>query len=130
MSRNDPLSDLLSAIKNAEMAGKDELTFKPTSNLMTAVLKIMKEEGYLEDFEIIEDGKGGIYRIKLSKLINDCGAIKPRFPVKVSEFQKWERRFLPARDIGIIILTTSKGVMTHKKAKEMGIGGKLLAYVY
>ncbi len=130
MSRNDVLSDLLSSIKNAERAGKDELSFKPVNKLAVEVLKIFKEHGYIRDFEIIKDGKGDIFKIKLAKRINDCGAIKPRFPVKKDEFIKWERRFLPGQGIGLLIVTTSQGVMTHEKAKRKGIGGKLVAYVY
>ena len=130
MALNDPLANLLTAIKNAERAGKDEVVFKPVNKLMVRVLQIMKENGYLKDFEIIEDGKGGIVRVILAKTINDCGAIKPRFPVKHEEFVKWERRFLPAEGLGLLIVTTSQGVMTHYEAKKKGIGGKLVAFVY
>ena len=130
MSLNDPLADALSAIKNAERVGKKECIVKPASKLIGNVLKIMKEEGYIEEFEFIDDGKAGIFKVKLKGRINNCNAIKPRFPVKKNEFEKWERRFLPARDFGILIVTTSKGVMTHREAKEIGIGGSLLAFVY
>ncbi|MDF2957829.1 MAG: Ribosomal protein S8 [Candidatus Alkanophagales archaeon MCA70_species_1] len=130
MSLNDPLADALSAIKNAERVGKKECIVKPASKLIGNVLKIMKEEGYIEEFEFIDDGKAGIFKVKLKGRINNCNAIKPRFPVKKDEFEKWERRFLPARDFGILIVTTSKGVMTHREAKEVGVGGSLLAFVY
>jgi len=130
VSLNDPLADALSAIKNAERVGKKECIVKPASKLIGNVLKIMKEEGYIEEFEFIDDGKAGIFKVKLKGRINNCNAIKPRFPVKKNEFEKWERRFLPARDFGILIVTTSKGVMTHREAKEIGIGGSLLAFVY
>ena len=130
MSLNDPLADALSAIKNAERVGKKECIVKPASKLIGNVLKIMKEEGYIEEFEFIDDGKAGIFKVKLKGRINNCNAIKPRFPVKKNEFEKWERRFLPARDFGILIVTTSKGVMTHREAKEIGVGGSLLAFVY
>lgn len=130
MSLNDPLADALSAIKNAERVGKKECIVKPASKLIGNVLRIMKEEGYIEEFEFIDDGKAGIFKVKLKGRINNCNAIKPRFPVKKNEFEKWERRFLPARDFGILIVTTSKGVMTHREAKEVGVGGSLLAFVY
>ncbi|MDF2955150.1 30S ribosomal protein S8 [Candidatus Alkanophaga liquidiphilum] len=130
MSLNDPLADALSAIKNAERVGKKECIIKPASKLIGNVLKIMKDEGYIEEFELIDDGKAGILKVMLKGRINNCNAIKPRFPVKKDEFEKWERRFLLARDFGVLIVTTSKGVMTHRKAKELGIGGSLLAFVY
>ncbi len=129
MSLNDPLADALSMIKNAEHAGKKECSVK-ASKLIGNTLKIMKECGYIEEYEFIDDGKSGVFRVKLRGKINNCNAIKPRFPVKRDEFEKWEKRFLPARDFGYLIVTTSRGLMTHHEAKELGIGGRLLAFVY
>jgi len=127
---NDTLADALSAIKNAEMVGKFEVVVKPSSKLIANVLKIMKDYEYIEEFEFIDDGKSGKFIVKLKGRINKCGVIKPRFSVKVREFEKWESRYLPARNLGILILTTSKGVLSHHEAKKLGIGGELLAYVY
>ena len=59
-----------------------------------------------------------------------CGAIKPRFSVKIREMERYEARYLPAKDFGIIIVSTPSGVMTHKQAKEALTGGKLIAYIY
>ena len=64
------------------------------------------------------------------KQINASGTIKPRSSVKANQFEKWERRFLPAAGIGFLILSTPKGIITHKEAIKEKIGGKLLAYVY
>ncbi len=126
----DPLADALSNIKNNERAGNLECIIKPASKLIGRVLKVMQEEGYIGEFEFIDDGKSGKFRVKLLGRINDCGVIRPRFAVKKEEFEKFEKRFLPAQDFGILILTTNQGVMTHKDAKERKIGGRLLAYVY
>lgn len=128
--QHDPLADALSAIKNAEHKGKQKCIIKPASKLIGNVLDVMKEEGYIGSYEFRDDHRAGIYEVELIGAINDCGAIKPRFPVKRDEMEKWEKRYLPARDFGVLILTTNRGVMSNKKAKEMGIGGKLLAYVY
>ncbi|PXF53056.1 MAG: 30S ribosomal protein S8 [Candidatus Methanophagaceae archaeon] len=130
MSLNDPLADALSHIKNTERVGKMECSIKPASKLIGNVLGVMKEGGYIEEFEYIEDGKGGVFKVKLRGRINNCNAIKPRFFVRVREYEKWEKRFLPARDFGMLIVTTSKGVMSHNKAIEEGLGGQLLAFVY
>ncbi|MCD6203457.1 MAG: 30S ribosomal protein S8 [Methanophagales archaeon] len=130
MSLNDPLADALSHIKNTERVGKMECSIKPASKLIGNVLGVMKEGGYIEEFEYIEDGKGGVFKVKLRGRINNCNAIKPRFFVRVREYEKWEKRFLPARDFGMLIVTTSKGVMSHNKAIEAGLGGQLLAFVY
>ncbi|MCD6109050.1 MAG: 30S ribosomal protein S8 [Thermoplasmata archaeon] len=127
---NDPLSDAMSTIKNAEQKGKKECIIKPASKVIGGVLKVLKEEGYIKEFELIEDGKAGVFKVTLNGVINDCGVIKPRYPVKYTELEKWENRYLPARDFGILILTTTNGIISQKKAKKDNIGGKLLAYAY
>lgn len=126
----DPLADALSTIKNAEAIGKGSCTLKPASKLIGTVLKVMQDKGYLGEFEFIEDGKAGIYEIKLIGKINKCGAIKPRYSVSSIDFEKWEKQFLPAKNFGTLILTTSNGVMSQYEAREKNIGGQLLAYVY
>jgi len=127
---NDPLADALSLMKNAEIKGKGTCTVQPSSKLIGGVLNLLKEKGYIGEFERIDDGKAGIFQVKLLGNINNCGVIKPRYPVKRENLEKWESRYLPARDFGILILTTTQGIVTHAEAKKIGIGGKLLAYVY
>lgn len=126
----DPLADALSVIKNAEDIGNPDCTIQPASKLIGKVLKVMKDKGYIGEFEFIDDGKSGLFKIQLKGKINKCGVIKPRHPVGNREYEKWEKRFLPARNFGSLILTTPKGVMSHSEAREQGLGGQLLAYVY
>jgi len=126
----DPLADALSTIKNAEMTGKPDCTLRPASKLIGNVLKVMKEKGYIGDFEFMDDGKSGNFKVQLKGKINKCGVIRPRHAVKNTDFEKWEKRYLPAKGFGSIILTTPEGVMTHSEARDNGIGGELLAYVY
>lgn len=126
----DPLADALSTIKNAEMTGKPDCTLRPASKLIGNVLKVMKEKGYIGDFEFMDDGKSGVFKVQLKGKINKCGVIRPRHAVKNTDFEKWEKRYLPAKGFGSIILTTPDGVMTHSEARDNGIGGELLAYVY
>jgi small subunit ribosomal protein S8 len=126
----DPLADALSTIKNAESIGKPECTIRPASKVIGSVLKVMKDKGYIGDFEFIDDGKSGVFKVQLKGKINKCGVIRPRHAVKNTEFETWEKRFLPAKGFGSIILTTPDGVMTHSEARENGLGGQLLAYVY
>lgn len=128
--QNDPLADAMSTIKNAEIVGKRECIIKPSSKLIGRVLKVMQEYNYIGNFEYIEDGRGGKFRVELIGNINNCGVIKPRYSIKKTLFERYESRYLPAQDFGVIIVTTTKGVMSHTKAKELGLGGKLLAYVY
>ncbi len=127
---NDPLSDALSVMKNAERAGKNECVVKPASKLIGRVLKVIQENGYIKEFEYSEDGRAGSFRVHLNGNINDCGVIKPRFAVRREEMERYESRFLPAQDFGVLILTTTRGVISNDKAKDLRTGGRLLAYVY
>ena len=126
----DPLADALSTIKNAESIGKPSCTIKPASKLIGNVLKVMKDRGYLGEFEFVDDGKAGVYNLELIGRINKCGAIKTRYSVKTTDFEKWEKQFLPAKNFGTLIVTTSKGVISQYEARENDVGGQLLAYVY
>jgi small subunit ribosomal protein S8 len=130
MTRLDPLADAMSALTNGSMLGKREVVINIASKLIGKVLKVLKEHGYIDDFEYVDDGRFGKYIVRLNGRINKAGVIKPRFPVKVSEFQKWEKMYLPAENVGLIIVSTNQGIMTHKEAKERGIGGVLIAYCY
>jgi small subunit ribosomal protein S8 len=127
---NDTLANALTTIKNCEMRAKGEALIMPASKLIANVLRILLKHGYIGNFEYIDDGRFGKIRVQLLGRINDCSVIKPRFPVKKNEFEEWEKRYLPSPDVGLLILSTSRGVMTHREAKELGIGGVLLAYVY
>ncbi len=127
--RHDIIADTFSILKNAESIGKTECT-TPASNLVKNILLIMQKEKYIGEFEAVEDGRGGKFRIKLLGKINSCGAIKPRFSVSKADFISWEKRFLPAAALGLLLVSTSSGVISHKEAKEKGVGGKLLGYVY
>ncbi len=128
--QNDALADALTILRNAERAGKQEATVTPASKLIGRVLKVMQDQGYIGPFEYEDDGRGGLYKVSLVGTINNCGVIKPRHAIKKADFDQWESRFLPARDFGSLILSTTVGVIDQYKAKEVGTGGRLLAYVY
>ena len=125
----DTLADALAAIKNAERVGKRECVTR-ASKEVKAVLKVMQDKGYIGAFEFIDDGKSGKFKIELKGKIIDCNVIKPRSSVRLDEFEKYEKRFLPAKSFGLLILTTPKGIIDHEKAKELHVGGKLLAFVF
>ncbi len=117
-------------MKNAERAGKKECIVRPASKLVGRVLKVIQENGYIKEFEYDEDGRAGSFNIQLNGNINDCGVIKPRFAVQRTDMEGYESRYLPAQNFGVLILTTTKGVVSNLKAKEMHTGGRLLAFVY
>jgi len=126
----DPIVDALTKIRNAENASKSELTIKPASNFLGDVLNIAKTNGYIEGYA--KKDENGIIEItvKLNGKMNECKAIKPRYAVRKTEFEKYEKRYLPARDVGLLVVSTSSGLMTHTQAKSKGLGGRLVAFMY
>ena len=130
MGLNDSITDALTKIRNAELASKKECMLKPSSKFLGELLKVAKENEYIEEYKM-EDNKGIIsYIVKLNGKINTCKGIKPRHAVKKNEYEKFEKRYLPARDVGMIIVSTTKGMMSHTQAKEKGLGGRLIAFMY
>ena len=126
----DPLSDAMISLKNYELTGKNDCVVAPASSLIEEVLRVMQENGYIGNFEFIDDRKSGKFKVRLVGKINNCRSIRPRYPVKVHEIEKFERRYLPAREFGILIISTPYGVMSHKDAIKKNTGGLLLSYVY
>ena len=73
----------------------------------------MKDNNYISGFEEVKDGRFSKLKVSLSKKINDIGVIKPRYAIKLDEFQKYETRFIPSKDFGVLILSTPKGILEH-----------------
>jgi small subunit ribosomal protein S8 len=130
MSLNDNLSNILSQILAYEKAGKKEFTTKSNSKIIRKVLGLMQDHRYIGGFEEVADSKGSLLKVHLIGNINKTGVIKPRFSVSRDTFEKFEKRYLPAKDFGILILSTSQGWMVHTEAKKKGIGGRLISYCY
>jgi len=130
MPTNNILANLFTTLFNTEDRRKDSCIVLPTSKLSIEVLNTLKKEGYIGEFEHIDDKRGGKFKIKLLAKISKCGAITPRFKVKKDEYGVWERQFLPSYDRGMLLVTTNKGVMSHKEAVDKNIGGFLIGYVY
>ena len=127
---NDPLAACLAKLFNAERVGKKDVVVRPASKMIKTILSIMNDHRYLGSFEENKDDKGGWLTINLIGNINKCGVIKPRFSAKNTGYEKWEKRYLPAKDFGILIVSTPQGIMTHHHAKEKKLGGRLVAYCY
>ena len=130
MTGTDPLANALSSIDNAEGVGHLDQTVQPASNEIGQVLEVFYDRGYIDGFQYVEDGKAGSFEVELKGAINACGPVKPRYSATADEYEKWEKRFLPARDYGTLVVTTSHGVMSHYEARREGIGGQVIAYVY
>ncbi len=125
----DVFADAINKIKVYEASGMYECTV-PSTKLMRAVLGAMKRNNYIKDFEESKEGKFGSIKVTLSKRINDIGVIKPRFPVSAGNMHRYETRYIPSKDFGILIISTPSGIMTNRDAREKKTGGRLMAYVY
>ncbi|MBW2991957.1 30S ribosomal protein S8 [Candidatus Woesearchaeota archaeon] len=130
MSLNDSLANMFSQVLSCERIGRDICTVKPVSKTMKKVLDIMKEKKYIGSYDVVEDGRGGFLKINLLGKINNCGVVKPRFAVKNKEIEKFEKRFLPAKSFGILLIATNKGITTNQEIAKKNIGGKVLGYCY
>lgn len=130
MAARNVLGNLFATIYNNEVRNKKECLAIPGSKLASAVLRSMQKNKYIGEFEFIDDGIAGKFKIQLLGRINRCGVISPRYSVNKAGYTKWERRYLPAVGVGILIVSTSLGVMSHGEAQEKGLGGRLIGYVY
>jgi len=123
----DKVADALSMMKNLKHAKKNKVKIKIVSKLLLNVLKIMKEKGAIKSYKV--DSKDKSMEVILGDFY-DCNAIKPRFTINTSQIERYMRRYLPARGIGTIIISTNQGLMTHEEALEKQTGGCLIAYFY
>jgi small subunit ribosomal protein S15Ae len=130
MGRNNVLSDALRSISNAERCGKRQVLIRPSSKTIIRFLKIMQKYRYIDDFTKIEDHRSGKIIVKLLGRINKCRAISPRYDIKLKDSEKWISNILPSRQFGIIVLTSSCGIIDHKEALQKNTGGKILGFFY
>ncbi len=125
----DLLANAINTIRTSEMVGKDTCIV-PDTKLIKTVLDVMQSNGYIDSYEAFKDNNAPKLTVTLAKKINKIGVIRPRFAVRLEELQKYETRYIPSKDFGILIISTPKGIMTNRSAKENKTGGRLLAYVY
>jgi len=122
----DIVADGLNQIMNAKRIGKRDLTIKRYSKVLLNLFEMMKSKGHIE-YEVNEEAK--TVSVNIIKL-NECRAIKPRYYVSVADVDKYLRRYLPSRNFGSLIVSTNKGLMSHKDAVTNNIGGSVIAYFY
>ena len=132
MQISDTIADLLTRIRNAATA-KHATVDVPASNVKKAITQILTDEGYVKSFQVIDDGKQGIIRITLKYDDNRTSVIsglrrisKPGLRIYSSCADMPKVR----GGLGVVIVSTSKGIMTDKKARELNVGGEILAYVW
>ena len=131
MTMTDPISDLLSRIRNGQQVKKSSISC-PSSNIKLAILKVMKDEGYIRDYSLTEDTKGKIIEISL-KYFHGEPVIKEIVRISKPGLRVYSSvKNMPVykNNMGVSIISTSKGVMTNFKAKEINIGGEVLCRIY
>ena len=121
----DIISDALNQLMNAVRANHSSVSIKRYSKLLNSILAVAKLKGYVKDYSI----ESGELKIHIGRL-NGCSSIKPRFLVHSSDLDKYVKRYLPAKNLGILIVSTQQGLMTHQTAQEKNIGGSLIAYMF
>lgn len=132
MSMTDPIADMLTRIRNAHLIYRDRVDV-PGSKLKREIARILKEEGYIRDYQWINDKKQGVLRLYLK-----YGPNKERVITGIKRISRPGLRVYARRDqlprvlggLGIAILSTSQGVMTDRQARKLGIGGEVLCYVW
>ena len=120
----DIVADALNEIMNAKKARKSEIVINKNSKLLRNVLDIAKERGYL-DYNV----EGNEIKVSLKNL-NEIKAVKPRYTISVKRINNYVRRFLPAKNFGLLIISTNEGLMSHEDAEEKNIGGCIIAYMF
>jgi len=124
------LNNSLLNISNAERRGKRQVLVRPTSKVVVKFLQVMQKHGYIGEFEIIDDHRGGKIVVNLNGRLNKAGVISPRFDLDLLSIPRWCKNLLPSRNFGFIVLTTSYGIMDHEEAVRKHTGGKILGYFY
>jgi len=129
----DPIADYLTRVRNAIMA-KHKVVEIPGSNLKREMTKILLDQGYILNYKFVDDGKQGIIKIALKyDPVTKVNAIKALQRISKPGLRRYTNsKHMPRvlNGLGIAILSTSKGVMTNKKARELNVGGEVLCYIY
>ena len=130
MVRISVLNDTLKSMYNAEKRGKRQVLVRPVSKVVIKFLQVMQKHGYINEFEFVDDHRAGKIVVELNGRINKCGVISPRYDLSHHDLEDWVGRLLPSRLFGVIVLTTSSGIMDHEEARRKKVGGKVLGYFY
>ena len=130
MVRMSALADCLKTISSAEKRGKRQVLIRPASKVVIKFLQVMQKNGYIGEFEVLDDHRAGKIVINLIGRLNKCGIISPHFDCPYHNIEQWVQNILPSRGFGHIVMTTTFGIMTHEDARRKQTGGKVLGFFY
>eukprot|EP00178_Gracilaria_changii_P027595 TRINITY_DN8932_c0_g1_i1.p2 TRINITY_DN8932_c0_g1~~TRINITY_DN8932_c0_g1_i1.p2 ORF type:complete len:130 (+),score=22.43 TRINITY_DN8932_c0_g1_i1:7-396(+) len=128
--RVNVLADALKSIVNAERKGLRQVMLRPASKVLIKFLRLMQKNGYIGEFEMIDDHRSNKIVVELLGRINKCAVISPRFDIKLSNLESWTSQILPSRQFGHLVLSTTYGIMDHEECRARHTGGKVIGFFY
>ena len=130
MTRMSTLADALKTMANASRRGKRQVLLRPTSKVLIKFLTVMQKHGYISEFELVDDHRGGKIIVEQNGRLNKCGVVSPRYNMALTDIEDFSTYLLPSRQFGFVVMTTSLGIMDHEEAKRKHTGGKVLGFFY
>ena len=149
------LADALKTMANASRKGKRQVVLHPSSKVLVKFLTCMQKHGYINEFEIVDDHRGGKIVVELNGRLNKCGIVSPRYNMALPDIDEFTTYLLPSRQFGFVVMTTSLGIMVcilffiykasftfsknknkpkhqqdHEEARRKRTGGKVLGFFY
>ena len=121
MTRMSTLADALKTMANASRKGKRQVLLRPTSKVLIKFLTVMQKHGYISDFELVDDHRGGKIIVELNGRLNKCGVVSPRYNMALIDIDEFTTYLLPSRQFGFVVMTTSLGIMVCLGKREGGL---------
>jgi len=132
MTLTDPIADILTRIRNATMIKKKEVNI-PSSHMKVEIARIMKDEGYIKNFRVIDDKLQGILKVYIKYTKNNVSVISGLKKISKPGCRIYCKRGLIPKvlgGLGIVIISTSQGILTGRRCEELGIGGEVLCHIW
>ncbi len=132
MTMTDPIADMLTRIRNANTAGHETVDI-PASNVKKSIAQILLDEGFVKGYDVIDDGKQGIIRVQMKYGRNKEHIISGLKKISKPGLKVYARKYEIPKvlgGLGIAIISTSKGIVTDKEARKLGVGGEVICYVW
>jgi small subunit ribosomal protein S8 len=132
MTMTDPIADMLTRIRNANTAGHETVDI-PASNMKKSIAQILLDEGFVKGYDVIDDGKQGIIRVQMKYGRNKEHIISGLKKISKPGLKVYARKYEIPKvlgGLGIAIISTSKGIVTDKEARKLGVGGEVICYVW
>ncbi|GAV91077.1 Ribosomal_S8 domain-containing protein, partial [Cephalotus follicularis] len=124
------LNDALRPTVNAERKGKSYVELQPISTVLSSFLKVMKDRGYIKNFQVYYLHRVGRITVELQGRVNNCGVLTCRQDIKAWDIEQYRLKALPTNQWGYVVITTPDGVLDHEEAIKLSVGGQVLGYFH